>query len=54
MRRIKQALKKFIKDNLKIEGIWSFDAENLEYFLLGDLNVDFISTVVSPIKNKLR
>jgi hypothetical protein len=28
----------------------SFDAENLEYFLLGDLNVDLISTTASPIK----
>ena len=34
--------------------IGSFDAENLEYFLLGDLNVDCITTVASPIKNKLR
>ena len=25
--------------------IGSFDAENLEYFLLGDLNVDFMTTV---------
>ncbi len=33
--------------------IGSFDAENLEYFLLGDLNVDLISTTASPIKNKL-
>ncbi len=30
--------------------IGSFDAENLEYFLLGDLNVDLISTTASPIK----
>ena len=34
--------------------IGSFDAENLEYFLLGDLNVDLISTTASPIKNKLK
>jgi hypothetical protein len=34
--------------------IGSIDAANLEYFLLGDLNVDLISTTASPIKNKLK
>ncbi len=34
--------------------IGSFDAENLEYFLLGDLNIDLISTTASQIKNKLK
>ena len=34
--------------------IGSFDGESLEYFLLGDLNVVFISTTTSPTKNKLR
>ena len=34
--------------------IGSFDAENVEYFLLGDLNVDLISTTESPTKNKLK
>ena len=34
--------------------IGSFDGESSEYFLLGDLNVDFISTTTSPIKDKLR
>ncbi len=36
------------------EMIGSFYAENLEYFLLGDLNVDLTSTTASPIKNKLK
>ena len=34
--------------------IGSFDAENLEYFLLGDLNVDFTPTTESPSKNKVK
>ena len=33
--------------------IRSFDAENLEYFLLGDLNVDFMSMAESPGRNRL-
>jgi hypothetical protein len=34
--------------------IGSFDAENLEYFLLGDLNVHFTPTTESPSKNKVK
>ena len=30
-----------------------FDAENLEYFLLGDLNVDLLTTTGSSNSNKL-
>jgi hypothetical protein len=33
--------------------IGSFDAENLEYFLLGDLNVDLLTTTGSSNSNKL-
>ncbi len=34
--------------------IGSFEAENLEYFLLGELNVDFTPTTESPSKNKVK
>jgi hypothetical protein len=33
--------------------IGSFDAENLEYYLLGDLNVDFMSTSESSNRQKV-
>ncbi len=33
--------------------IGSMDAENLEYFLLGDINVDLLSTATSPNRAKL-
>jgi hypothetical protein len=34
--------------------IGSFDAENLEYYLLGDLNVDFMSTSESSNRQKVK
>jgi hypothetical protein len=34
--------------------IGSFDAENLEYYLLGDLNVDFMSTNESSNRQKVK
>ena len=34
--------------------IGSLDAENLDYFLLGDLNVDLIPTTESPGRHRLR
>ena len=33
--------------------IGSMDAENLEYFLLGDINVDLLSTATPPNRAKL-
>ena len=33
--------------------IESMDADNLEYFLLGDLNIDLLSTATSPNRAKL-
>ena len=33
--------------------VGSLDTENLEYFLLGDLNVDFKQTVKSSYRDKL-
>ena len=35
------------------EMIRSMDAGNLEYFLLGDLNIDLLSTATSPNRAKL-
>ena len=37
-----------------VQTIGSFDAENLEYYLLGDLNVDFMPTSESSNRQEMR